>query len=68
MNVEYSGKFEVLYCPKCKEVTSQEKIVINHIEAYLCTGCESVILDNIDTAWEKAQEAYREHDGELDDR
>ncbi len=67
MNITYSGKFEVLYCPKCKELTSQELIMINSIEAYLCTGCESVIVDNMDMLWEKAQEAYTEYDDELDE-
>lgn len=65
MNVEYSGKFEVLYCPKCKESTSQELITLNTVEAYLCTGCECVIIDDIDVLWKEAQKEYE--DGELDE-
>ena len=67
MNIEYSGKFEVLYCPKCKELTSQELIIINTIRAYLCTGCESVIVDDIEAVWKQSQEAYQEYDDELDE-
>lgn len=67
MNIEYSGKFEVLYCPKCKEQTSQELIIINNIEAYLCTGCESVIVDDLESLWKESQEAYQEYDDELDE-
>ena len=65
MDITYSGIFEVLYCSNCKERTSQERIMINSVEAYLCTGCESIIVDNIESLWKESQESYQ--DDELDE-